>query len=107
MNLKRWLSLQDGYDIFDYKYQAHMFKRSYANVYLGGAGFPLYEGDDATYLAENPSAAFHQAWPYHNIDLVKKWNWAGGYFLSFKGILQCLGFTAITNRIFSTVLIFL
>ena len=66
--------MQVGYDIFGYDYQAHMFKGSYANVYLGGAGFPSYEGNDAAYLAENPSAAFHWAWPYRNIDLVRKWN---------------------------------
>jgi len=31
-----------GYDAFGYNYQGHMFKGSYANVYLGDAGFPPY-----------------------------------------------------------------
>lgn len=66
--------LQVGYDIYGYNYQAHMFKGSYANVYLGGAGFPPYEGDTDTYLATNPSAGEHWAWPYRDIKLVMKWN---------------------------------
>ena len=48
--------LKTGYDVFGYNYQVHMFNGSYANVYLGGAGFPPYEGDDESYLAENPGA---------------------------------------------------
>jgi len=66
--------LQVGYDPYGYNYQAHMFRGSYANVYLGGAGFPPYDGDDETYLAENPRAANHWAWPYRDIQLVMKWN---------------------------------
>ncbi len=49
--------LKVGYDIFGYNYQAHMFNGSYANAYLGGLGFPPYEGDDEAYLAANPAAA--------------------------------------------------
>ena len=63
-----------GYDIFGYNYQAHLFNGSYANVYLGAAGFPPYEGDTEAYLAENPGAANHWAWPYRDIQLVMKWN---------------------------------
>jgi len=66
--------LTTGYDIFGYNYQGRMFKGSYANVYLGGAGFPPYEGDDEAYLAENPAAANHWAWPYRDIQLLMKWN---------------------------------
>jgi len=66
--------LQVGYDPYGYNYQAHMFRGSYANVYLGGAGFPPYDGDDETYLVENPGAANHWAWPYRDIQLVMKWN---------------------------------
>ena len=66
--------LQVGYDPYGYNYQAHMFKGSYFNVYSGGAGFPPYEGDDETYLAENPSAENHWAWPYHDVNLLMKWN---------------------------------
>lgn len=63
-----------GYDMYGYNYQAHMFNGSYANVYLGRDGFPPYEGDDAAYLAENPTAASHFAWPYRDVELIMKWD---------------------------------
>lgn len=63
-----------GFDIFGYNYQAHQFKGSYVNVYLGGAGLPPYEGDDEAYLAENPGAENHWAWPYRDVQLLMKWN---------------------------------
>jgi hypothetical protein len=66
--------LSTGFDAYGYNYQAHMFLGSYANVYLGGAGFPPYTGDDASYLAENPAAAAHWAWPYRETQLDMKWN---------------------------------
>src|SRR4030042_719473 len=55
--------LKVGYDIFGYNYQGHMFKGSYANVFLGGYGFPPYKGDDEAYLAENPAAENNWASP--------------------------------------------
>lgn len=66
--------LHVGYDEYGYNYQAHMFNGSYANVYLGRDGYPAYAGDDDAYLAENPGAAGHWAWPYRDIDLSMKWN---------------------------------
>jgi len=66
--------LTTGFDAYGYNYQAYMFSGSYFNVYSGGAGFPPYEGDDAAYLAENPTAANHWAWPYRSTDLLMKWN---------------------------------
>jgi len=63
-----------GFDPYGYNYQGHMFKGSYANAYLGGAGYPPYEGDDDAYLTENPEAENHWAWPYRNVDLAMKWN---------------------------------
>lgn len=63
-----------GYDIFGYNYQGHIFVGSYANVYLGRDGFPPYDGNDDAYLAENPDAENHWAWPYRDIQLVMKWN---------------------------------
>lgn len=63
-----------GYDPYGYNYQAHMFNGTYANVYLGGVGYPPYDGDDDAYLAANPSAASHWAWPYRNVELSMKWN---------------------------------
>ena len=66
--------LKVGYDIFGYNYQAHMFNGYYANVYLGGDGFPPYTGDAEAYLAENPLAANHWAWPYRDVKVSMKWN---------------------------------
>jgi len=66
--------LSVGYDIFGYNYQAHLFNGSYANVYLGKDGYPPYTGDDATYLADNPGAATHWAWPYRTTQLLMKWD---------------------------------
>jgi hypothetical protein len=66
--------LKKGYDIFGYNYQAHLFNGSYFNVYSGRDGFPPYEGDDDAYLAENPAAASHWAWPYRDVSLSMKWN---------------------------------
>lgn len=66
--------LRIGYDPYGYNYQAHLFNGSYANVYLGGAGFPPYDGDDDAYLKDNPGAKNHWAWPYRNVQLNMKWN---------------------------------
>jgi len=66
--------LTTGYDIFGYNYQAHMFNGTYANVYLGGDGFPPYEGDDEAYLAANPTVVSKWYWPYRETNLVMKWN---------------------------------
>ncbi len=63
-----------GFDPYGYNYQARMFSGSYANVYLGRDGFPPYMGDDAAYLAANPTVETHWAWQYRSIDLVMKWN---------------------------------
>lgn len=63
-----------GFDPYGYNYQGHMFNGSYFNSYAGGGGFPPYEGDDGAYLAENPGAANHWAWPYRDVELMMKWN---------------------------------
>ena len=63
-----------GFDDYGYNYQAHMFNGSYANAYLGGAGFPPYDGDDDAYLADNPTAENHWTWPYRNDHVSMKWN---------------------------------
>jgi hypothetical protein len=63
-----------GFDPYGYNYQAHLFNGSYANVYLGRSGFPPYEGDDASYLAANPTVVTHWAWPYRDVNLGMKWN---------------------------------
>lgn len=63
-----------GYNAYGYNYQAHMFKGSYANTYLGSDGLPPYAGDDAAYLAANPSAASKWYWPYRSTQLLMKWN---------------------------------
>ena len=63
-----------GVDPYGYNYQAHAFNGSYFNAYANGAGLPPYTGDDATYLAQNPTAASHWAWPYRSDHLAMKWN---------------------------------
>ncbi len=66
--------LKTGFDIFGYNYQAHLFNGYYCNAYFGAAGLPPYEGDSAAYLAANPSAASHWAWPYRDTMVSMKWN---------------------------------
>jgi hypothetical protein len=66
--------LEVGFDIFGYNYQGHMFSGSYANAYLGGGGFPPYEGDDVAYLEANPGAASTWYWPYRETRIEMKWN---------------------------------
>jgi len=51
-----------------------MFSGSYFNSYAGGDDFPPYEGDSDAYLAANPGAESHWAWPYRDVDLSMKWN---------------------------------
>ena len=66
--------IKTGYDPYGYNYQAHMFKGSYANVYLNGDGLPAYNGNDDDYLAQNPSAASKWYWPYRDVQLIMQWN---------------------------------
>ncbi|MFW6025005.1 MAG: hypothetical protein ACOCRX_01555 [Candidatus Woesearchaeota archaeon] len=66
--------LRIGYDEYGYNYQGNMFKGSYANAYLGGLGFPPYDGNDEKYLEENPNAENTWVWPYRDTKLVMKWN---------------------------------
>lgn len=67
-------AIPTGYDAYGYNYQAHMFNGSYANAYLGAAGYPPYTGDDESYLAANPGAKSHWAWVYRKYTLKMKWN---------------------------------
>ncbi len=66
--------LEVGFDPYGYNYQGHMFSGSYANAYLGGYGFPPYEGDDASYLAANPSVVNVWCWDYRDTRVEMKWN---------------------------------
>lgn len=63
-----------GFDDYGYNYQGHMFSGSYFNAYAGGYGYPPYEGDADSYLAENPTAANEWCWPYRDVKLIMKWN---------------------------------
>ena len=82
--------LKTGYDVFGYNYQAHMSNGSYANIYLGRAGYAPYEGDDEAYLAENPGAENHWAWPYRNSNVIMKWNegWLSNMDCDGDGVLD-------------------
>jgi len=72
--------LQIGLDPYGYNYQGHMFSGSYANVYLGGEGFPAYEGDTEAYLAALPTDTARTQvqgkwyWPYRDVQILMKWN---------------------------------
>jgi hypothetical protein len=63
-----------GFDAYGYNYQGHMFSGSYANAYLGGYGYPPYEGDDEAYLAANPTVVNVWCWPYRDTRIEMKWN---------------------------------
>jgi hypothetical protein len=76
-----------GFDVYGYNYQGHLFKGSYANVYLNGNGYPPYEGDDDAYyqrlvddsLVTDITEAQTKLsklwyWPYRDYDLQMKWN---------------------------------
>lgn len=66
--------LEVGFDVYGYNYQAHMFKGTYANSYLGGQGYPVYTGDDAAYVAANPTVVSKWYWPYRDVYLEMKWS---------------------------------
>jgi hypothetical protein len=82
--------LKVGYDIFGYNYHAHLFNGYYCNIYLGGAGFPPYDGDTESYLAANPGAESHWAWPYRDTWVNMKWNdaWLSNKDCNGDGILD-------------------
>ncbi len=66
--------LKPGFDPYGYNYQAHLFVGSYFNAYANGDGFPPYTGDDVSYLAANPTASGHWAWPWRSVTVNMKWN---------------------------------
>jgi len=66
--------LRVGFDPYGYNYQAHAFRGYYVNAYLGKSGFPPYNGDDETYLSENPTVVAHWAWEHRKARLMMKWN---------------------------------
>jgi hypothetical protein len=66
--------LTTGFDEYGYNYQAHLFKGSYANVYLGRDGFSPFTGNSDSYLKENPNAASKWYWEFRNEKLLMKWN---------------------------------
>jgi hypothetical protein len=66
--------IEKGFDIYGYNYQARLFNGFYCNTYLGGDGFPPYEGDEEAYLADNPTVESSWYWPYRDVVLMMKWN---------------------------------
>lgn len=67
------------FDIFGYNYQSHQFKGYYANLYLGEAGFPPYEGNTEAYLSANPAVLNNiyimtYYWPYRDAHVLMNWN---------------------------------
>jgi len=79
--------IKPGFDEFGYNYQAHLFIGYYCNAYLGGYGYPPYEGDDESYyqrlVDEGYAGSIATAetlmsgvwcWPHRDIILNMKWN---------------------------------
>lgn len=66
--------LQVGYNAYGYNYQGHIFSGYYANAYLGGDGFPPYQGDDEAYEAENPDVTGKWYWQWRHDWVAMKWN---------------------------------
>jgi hypothetical protein len=66
-----------GYDAYGYNYQAMMYNGNYANAYLGRYGFPPYNGDDESYIEDNPDVLLPQwawFWDYRNDKVMMKWS---------------------------------
>lgn len=72
-------AISTGFDIYGYNYQAHIYKGNYANLYLGGAGYPPFEGDD-DYFIEHDELITPGSWfmthyyPYRNDEVNMTWN---------------------------------
>ena len=79
--------LEVGYDPYGYNYQATRFRGTYCNVYLGGYGYPPYEGNDEDYYQRLVDEGFADdveeaeelmggvwCWPYRDVDLNMEWN---------------------------------
>lgn len=79
--------LKTGYNLYGYNYQATRFKGSYSNAYLGGYGYPPYEGDDNAYYQRLVDEGFAPTvedaeslmnglwfWPYRDVMLNMEWN---------------------------------
>ncbi len=94
--------LSNGFDIFGYNYQAHIFKGLYANIYLGEAGFPPYKGNNDEYLSENPEVVNNwyimtYYWPYRNDEVNMTWNdaWQPNKDCDNDGFLDVLDYPEI------------
>lgn len=73
------LPIETKFDIFGYNYQAHIFNGNYANLYIGEIDFPPYQGEDETYLIENPEIKNNEFfmtnyWPFRNVEVNMTWN---------------------------------
>ena len=66
---------QVGFDMFGYNYQAHKFQGYFANVYLGGDGFPPYGGDADTYYAALVMYGFFDTAADAEAYLAEEWFW--------------------------------
>jgi len=79
--------IPQGYDVFGYNYQAHMFNGLYCNSYFGSEGLPPYEGDSDLYFQRLVDEGFADTlanaqllatnkwyWPHKDIQLMMKWS---------------------------------
>jgi hypothetical protein len=65
------------FDIFGYNYQAHRFHGSFANIYLGGDGFPPYDGDTAEYYQMLVDEGFATDLADAASQMNALWYWSG------------------------------
>ena len=66
--------IPDDVDAYGFYYQGHMFVGLMANYYLGALGYPPYEGDEASYLSDNPGVVTLPEWEYRNYSMYMEWN---------------------------------
>jgi len=74
--VNRSITAPDAYGLNE---TARQFHGSYFDNYSGRPPYEYdawasYDGDDDAYLANNPGADNHWAWPYRDVDLLMKWN---------------------------------
>lgn len=66
--------IKKGRNAYGYDYNRSSFEGNFFNSYANAAGLPPLKGNEADYLAANPTAANHWAWPYREVKVEMDWN---------------------------------
>lgn len=82
--------IKKGRNAFGYDYNQRSFEGNIFNSYANADGFPPLKGNEADYLAANPSAATHWAWPYRDTRLDMVWSdeWLSNKDCNHDGLLD-------------------